>query len=52
MDTSNFGDYEVVFASPDLTDQISVTVTVPRLRKLTLGKKQQPLILVPHGIVS
>ncbi|EGP4910199.1 S8 family serine peptidase [Enterococcus faecium] len=39
VDTSNFGDYEVVFASPDLTDQISVTVTVPRLRKLTLGKE-------------
>lgn len=40
VDTSNFGDYEVVFASPDLTDQISVTVTIPRLRELTLGKEE------------
>lgn len=38
VDTSNFGDYEVVFATPDLTDQLAVTVTIPRLRALTLGK--------------
>lgn len=40
VDTSNFGEYEVVFASPDLTDQISITVTIPRLRELTLGKEE------------
>ncbi|EOH88701.1 S8 family peptidase [Enterococcus villorum] len=39
VDPSNFGDYEVVFASPDLTEQITVIVTIPRLRELSLGKE-------------